>query len=157
MVAATLLPLSLAGTSCAAPPDPAPEPVAVDEQDPAQWSSEALPPAPEGGFTVSGTLASDPASGTESEADSQVAHDVEPGWYELVVSCAGTDDMTLDLHGPSTRFGTGYIPCQDTPITMVSYLGDTPYVAPEDVSVVASKASSTALWGVTASPTDAPG
>ena len=125
--------------------------MAVSEEDPAQWSADVLPPAPDGGFAVSGTLSPDTSS-----AESRVVEDVEPGWYELAVSCAGTENMTLDLHGSSTRFGTGYIPCQDSPITMLSYLGDNPHVPPEDVSVVVSKASSPALWGVTASPTEAP-
>lgn len=147
--AAALLVVTACGPSPQSPSTPA--------GDLETWAADTLPDVAEGGFSLAGRTGTDGRRATASTSE------VEPGWYAVTMACAPADPGAgaehssgrISLSGEHGPYGEG--DCAGSPVTTTMRLGASEDATPETVTVAAEAESHELLWGVSASPTTAPG
>ena len=92
-------------TSACTAAEPEVDPSSVDLE---SWSQSML--GTERGMSFAGGHQGDAASGGSF-------YDVEPGWYELTMACAGGDAMALELLADGTTISNGTTSCDSPAVT----------------------------------------
>ncbi|MBM7780631.1 hypothetical protein [Arthrobacter tumbae] len=126
-------------------------PSAVDpaEVDPASmdvesWSQSVL--GMERGMSFAGRHQGAAASGGSF-------YDVEPGWYEVTMACAGGDAMALELLADGTTLSNGTTSCDSPAVTAHIELR----AAADELTLRASNSGAEMLWTVGLVPGGKPG
>lgn len=143
----------LIGTACGT----APAPESAPAEGLGSWAADNVPPPAEGGFSMAGV------TGPDGDRSSASISDVEPGWYAVTMACEATEpgeapvdpSARIVLSGERGTYGEG--DCVPSPVTTTTRLGASDEASPEAITVEAEADGHEFYWGVSASPTTAPG
>ena len=113
------------------------DPAEVDpaSMDVESWSRSVL--GTERGMSFAGRHQGDAVSGGSF-------YDVEPGWYEVTMACAGAEDMALELLADSATISSGTTSCDSAALTAHIELG----AEADEFTLRVSNSGEEMLWAV---------